>query len=79
MPSILHSVKLLQVGQLDNHQFILCSDMLEVSASQVFQLKHEKQMQVGQPDNHHAPIDPDEYIRLRLFPVIEFYRSRLPG
>jgi len=32
----------------------------------------------GKKNNHHTPINPDDYIRLRLFSMIEFYRARLP-
>jgi hypothetical protein len=29
-------------------------------------------------DDHHSPVSPDSYIRLRLFVVMTFYRQRLP-
>ena len=28
------------------------------------------------PDDHHSPVKPDDYIRLRLYPMMEFYRDR---
>ena len=34
---------------------------------------------LGEPDNHHAPLKPEAYIRLRLFNMLNFYRTRLPG
>ena len=30
-------------------------------------------------DNHHSPLRPDEYLKFRLHPVLNFYRHRLPG
>ena len=30
------------------------------------------------PDNHHSPVTPDDYIRMRLFSIMDFYRQRLP-
>lgn len=29
-------------------------------------------------DDHHSPLDPDDYIRFRVNPVVKFYQSRLP-
>ena len=33
---------------------------------------------VGNIDNHHSPLRPDEYLQFRLQPVLSFYRGRLP-
>ena len=33
---------------------------------------------IGEDDDHHRPIGPDEYIRLRLYSIMAFYRERLP-
>jgi hypothetical protein len=29
-------------------------------------------------DNHHSPVKPEDYIRFRLLPAIQFYRNRIP-
>jgi len=31
------------------------------------------------PDNHHSIVRPQDYIKLRLYPAIDFYQGRLPG
>lgn len=32
-----------------------------------------------QIDNHHSPLRPEEYLRFRLKPMLDFYMRRLPG
>ena len=41
-------------------------------------LEDAHSIELGIPDDHYSPVKPDEYIRIRLYPMTLFYRERLP-
>lgn len=44
----------------------------------IIDLEDPESLTLAQPDDHHSPVDPNDYIRLRLYPMMNFYRNRLP-
>jgi hypothetical protein len=44
----------------------------------VIDLEDAQSIELGIPDDHYSPVKPDEYIRIRLYPMTLFYRERLP-
>jgi len=44
----------------------------------IIDLEDPESLNHAYPDDHHSPVNPDNYIRLRLYPVMSFYRDRLP-
>ena len=50
----------------------------EISEAGVLDVEQPKSVELGVPDDFHSPVKPDDYIRLRLYKMMAFYRSRLP-
>ena len=44
----------------------------------IIDLENPESVALAHPDDYHSPVDPNAYIRLRLYPMMTFYRNRIP-